>query len=264
MAHGAAHDAAQHVAAALVRRQHAVGDQERGRAQMVGDHLVRRRLRRRRDRRRSRAPPPRSGRGTGRCRSCCACAAGRRRCAPAPCRCRSTAWAALHALVPGHLLELHEDQVPDLDEAVAVLVGAARRPAGDMLAVVEEDLRARTARAGVAHRPEIVRGRDADDLAVGEARRSSSSGLPPRRRSWNTVTSRRSWRQAVLLGDQVPGELDRLLLEIVAEREVAQHLEEGVMARGVADILEVVVLAAGAHALLRRRGARCRAASRGR
>ena len=28
MAHGAAHDAAQHVAAAFVRRQHAVGDQE--------------------------------------------------------------------------------------------------------------------------------------------------------------------------------------------------------------------------------------------
>ena len=45
MAHGAAHDAAQHVAAALVGGQHAVGDQERGRAQMVGDHLVRRRLR---------------------------------------------------------------------------------------------------------------------------------------------------------------------------------------------------------------------------
>ena len=29
VAHGAAHDAAEHVAAALVRRQHAVGDQER-------------------------------------------------------------------------------------------------------------------------------------------------------------------------------------------------------------------------------------------
>ncbi len=61
--------------------------------------------------------------------------------------------------------------------------------------------------------------------------------------------------QAELLGDQVPGELDRALLEVVAEREVAQHLEEGVMARGVADILQVVVLAAGAHALLRSRGA---------
>ena len=63
-------------------------------------------------------------------------------------------------------------------------------------------------------------------------------------------------RQAEFLGDQVPGELDGALLEIVAEREIAEHLEEGVVARGVADIVEVVVLAAGAHAFLRGGGAR--------
>ena len=62
-------------------------------------------------------------------------------------------------------------------------------------------------------------------------------------------------RQAEFLGDQVPGELDRAVLEVVAEREVAEHLEEGVVARGVADIVEVVVLAAGAHAFLRGDGA---------
>jgi hypothetical protein len=62
--------------------------------------------------------------------------------------------------------------------------------------------------------------------------------------------------QAEFAGDQGPGMGDRLLLEIVAEGEVPQHLEEGVMARGVADIVEVVVLAAGAHAFLRRGGAR--------
>jgi len=45
--------------------------------------------------------------------------------------------------------------------------------------------------------------------------------------------------------------LDRLFLEIVAEGEIPQHLEEGVVARGVADIVEVVVLAAGADAFLR-------------
>ena len=62
-------------------------------------------------------------------------------------------------------------------------------------------------------------------------------------------------RQPEFLGDQIPGELDRALLEIVAEREIAEHLEEGVVARRVADIVEVVVLAAGAHAFLRGRGA---------
>ena len=68
--------------------------------------------------------------------------------------------------------------------------------------------------------------------------------------------------QAELLGDQRPGELDRALLEVVAEGEVAEHLEEGVVPGGVADIVEVVVLAAGAHAFLRGDGARDRAASR--
>ena len=50
-----------------------------------------------------------------------------------------------------------------------------------------------------------------------------------------------------------------LLLEIVAEGEIAEHLEEGVVARGIADIVEIVVLAAGAHAFLRRHRALDRA-----
>ena len=44
VAHAAAHDAAQYIAATLVRRQHTFGDQERRRAQMVGDDAMRRLL----------------------------------------------------------------------------------------------------------------------------------------------------------------------------------------------------------------------------
>ena len=40
MTHGATHDAAKHVATAFVRRQHTVGDEECGRAQMVGNDTV--------------------------------------------------------------------------------------------------------------------------------------------------------------------------------------------------------------------------------
>ncbi len=40
MTHGAAHDAAKHVAAALVERRDAVGDEEGRGAQMVGDDAV--------------------------------------------------------------------------------------------------------------------------------------------------------------------------------------------------------------------------------
>src|SRR3546814_12071441 len=55
-------------------------------------------------------------------------------------------WKVLAAAVP-ELLELHEDEVPDLDEPVAFLVRAARRAAGDLRAVVVEDLAARAAGA---------------------------------------------------------------------------------------------------------------------
>ena len=49
--------------------------------------------------------------------------------------------------------------------------------------------------------------------------------------------------QAVALGQKLPAVLDGPFLEIVAEAEVAQHLEEGVVAGGEADVLQVVVLA---------------------
>ena len=42
MAHGAAHDAPQHIAAALVRGQDAVGDEKGGGPQVIGDDPVRR------------------------------------------------------------------------------------------------------------------------------------------------------------------------------------------------------------------------------
>ena len=53
----------------------------------------------------------------------------------------------------------------------------------------------------------------------------------------------------------VPGPGDDLLLEIVTEGPVAQHLEERVMVHVLADVVQVVVLPAGSHALLRVDGA---------
>ena len=157
----------------------------------------------------------------------------------------------IHALLLRHLLVLHEHEIPEFEEAVAILFRRARRSAPDVIAAIDEDLRARAARTGVAHRPEIVRGRDADDAVVGEA----GDLLPePVRLVVGVVDGDEQLvlLEPVFLRDELPGQLDRALLEIVAEREVAEHLEEGEMARGVADIVEVVMLAAGAHAFLRR------------
>src|SRR5581483_3136635 len=44
--------------------------------------------------------------------------------------------------------------------------------------------------------------------------------------------------------------IDRFPLEIIAEAPVAEHLEERVMIRVEADVIEIVVLAAGANAFL--------------
>ena len=164
----------------------------------------------------------------------------------------------------GVALELHEHQVPDLDVAVAVFLGRSRGAAPDFRAVVEEDFRARAARAGIGHLPEVVGGvaralvvADADDALGRHADFLGPDviGLvvflvhgDPELLGW----------QLVDLRQQFPGVLDGIALEVVAEAEVAQHFEERMVAGGVAHVLQVVVLAAGAHAALRRRGARVR------
>ena len=54
-------------------------------------------------------------------------------------------------------------------------------------------------------------------------------------------------RDPQVLRQQVPGELDRLALEVVTEAPVAEHLEERVVAGRPADLFEVVVLARDAQ-----------------
>src|SRR5258706_14104812 len=52
------------------------------------------------------------------------------------------AWQ-IFALAARQLLILHENEIPDLDEAVAVLIGRAGRTARYVRAMIVEDLRAR-------------------------------------------------------------------------------------------------------------------------
>ena len=256
MTHGATHDAAEHIAPALVRRRDAIRDQEAGRAQVIRNHaegreLIARRLHAielffRRDQVREQVDLIIRVHALQDGRNPLEPHAGVDR--------RLGQGDALTSVI--ELLVLHEDEVPDLDEPVAILVGRSRRAAPDLVAVIVEDFRARAARAGVTHHPEIVVGRDADNLRLRQARNL----FPVAGRLVIVVIDgdhQLFLRQAVVARQQGPGMLDRLLLEIVPEREVAEHLEEGVVARGVADIVEVVVLAARADAFLRGRCAWC-------
>ncbi len=259
MANRAPDDPAQHVAAALVARNHAVDDEERAGADVIGDDL---------ERVRRQVVGARLARGgldqvleevdlvvrvhalqhRG---DALEAHAGVHR------RLRQRMQLAVLVAV-----ELHEHEVPDLDVAVAVGLGRAGRAARDLGAVVVEDLGARTARAGVAHLPEVValERRPARLVAdAGDAVVRNADVLAPE--VVGLVVGLVDGHpepllgQAVDLRQQVPRVVDRILLEVVAEAEVAQHLEERVVPRRVPDVFEVVVLAARAHRALRRRRA---------
>ena len=253
MPHRAAHDPAQDIAAAFIGGQHAIGDQEGGGAQMIGDDAV--------------ACPHRAvridagGVGDGADQGAEQVdleigvhALHQRRDALQPHAGVDRRPGQGNALSRRDLLELHEDEVPEFEEAVAVLVRAARRAAAQGFALIVEDFRTGAARAGFAHRPEIVARRDANDAVVGKA----GDFFPQSERFVVVVIDRDEQpvlAEAEFLGDQVPGERDRLFLEIISKGEVSEHLEKGVVPGGIADVIEIVVLAAGADAFLRGGGA---------
>ena len=134
----------------------------------------------------------------------------------------------------GVLLVRHEDEVPELEEPCAAR--ARRRAVGLAAAVllppVVVDLGVRPARAGAAHRPEVLERRQRDDPLDRHA-----DALPELDR--DLVGPELELRVAGVhrdpdaipvephvLQDELPGELDRALLEVLPEREVAEHLEE--------------------------------------
>ena len=140
--------------------------------------------------------------------------------------------------VPDHVVglvldELHEHQVPDLHVSLVVDGGATRFAV--LGSLVEEDLGGLSRRAGDAHLPEVFSIQtldalrwhadpvdpDAGRLVVGDVHRVPQPlGIDP-----------------VALGDELVCPGNGLLLEIVAEGEVAEHLEERQMPlRGPDDV----------------------------
>ena len=160
----------------------------------------------------------------------------------------------------GVQLELHEDEVPELEEAVAARARgrAVRVAAAVLLAPVVVDLRVRPARPRAADRPEVLAARERDDALArhadlaprGRSRpRPRRARAPGRRRA---RSPRRAPSRAQVVLDELGRVLDRALLEVLAEREVAEHLEEGQVVAVEPDLVDV----GRAEALLRGRGQR--------
>ena len=150
-------------------------------------------------------------------------------------------------LAVGVELVRHEDEVPELEEALA-----ARAPgqavvvaAAGLLAPVPVHLGVRPARPGAADRPEVLGRRQRHDPL-----RRHSDPLPVPDRLFVGTEPQTRIAGVDAHPDAVPVELqplldelgrvgDRALLEVLAEREVAEHLEEGEMERVEPDLVDV-------------------------
>ena len=156
-------------------------------------------------------------------------------------------------------VELHEDDIPDLNIAIAVFFRRSRRAAPDMVAMVEEDFGAWTARPGVTHLPEVIGSKrrafvvaDADNTLA----RYANFICPDIERfivGFVDGHPQFFFRQGepVFTGQQFPCVFDGILLEVIAKAEVTQHFKEGVVTRGVADVFQIVVLTTRTNATLR-------------
>ena len=142
---------------------------------------------------------------------------------------------------------LGKDEVPELQEAVAVAAGlAVGTTAADLLAHVKVDLGAGTAGASGASGPEVVVLAQAGDVVLGNAQRTPHVvGLVVLGKDGKVQAVE---RQLELLGDELKGPGASLLLGDAAKGEVAEHLEEGQVTTILADAIDVV----GADALLAR------------
>ncbi len=159
----------------------------------------------------------------------------------------------------GLAVELHEDEVPDLDDLRMALVDhLAAGYGGDfgLVAEVEVDFGTRPARTRLAHLPEIVVPVAADDVVLGQETPPIIVGLLVERHAVLLRTLEHGGvhtlgGQLIDVVQKLPRPLDGLLLEIIAVRPVAEHLEHGVVVGIVAHLLQVVVLAGDTQALLR-------------
>jgi len=164
------------------------------------------------------------------------------------------AHAGVHALgrqfvegAVGLAVVLHEDVVPDLDDLGRAGVDHVRRAA--VGGQVEMDFRARAAGAGLAHFPEVVLLAEAQDVVGIDV----GAGAPD---VGGLVVGLVDGDPEAVLGElpdfrqEFPGPGNGLALVVVAEGPVAEHLEKRVVVGVAADFLEVVVLARDADALL--------------
>ena len=145
--------------------------------------------------------------------------------------------------------KLHENQIPDFDVAITVLIRTARRTSRHIRDVVIKDFRAGPAGTGITHGPEIV------FLTQARKARWIDFDLVQPNVSRFVIILIDSDPKPVSLqskfyGEKFPRKLNGPSFEIITEREIAQHFKKCVVSSGVANVLQVIVFATCSHTSL--------------
>ena len=151
-------------------------------------------------------------------------------------------------------VELAEYQIPYLNITVAVTANVAVRLAAALFrTTVEVDLRTRAARTGTVF-PEVVLSAQTNHVVFchTDLLRPHVIGL--------VIVFKDGYIQFICrhfqhLGEELPGPCDCLDLEVIAEREVTQHLKVGAVACGLTNTFNIRcadALLAGSHTGIRR------------
>ena len=118
-----------------------------------------------------------------------------------------------------------------------------------MVAMIIKYFRTWPTRTGGPHRPEIIIGSDANNPVVRQARMF----FPNIHRFFVSMIDcdQKLVRiDAKLFGNQIPSKGNCIFLEVVPKAEIPKHFEKSMVTRSIANIVQIVMLAARANAFL--------------
>ncbi|KAF1073377.1 hypothetical protein MKHDV_03657 [Halodesulfovibrio sp. MK-HDV] len=148
------------------------------------------------------------------------------------------------------LIELHEYEVPDFEETVAITFSNATvRTTGHVFALIDMDFCTRTTRTGITHRPEIILFAETENFFF----RHACFGHPD---FFSFVIiavdgdKKLICRKTKLYSKKFPCKADSIFFEVIAKAKVAEHFKKCVVACSTAYVFKVVVFAAYAQTLL--------------
>ena len=159
----------------------------------------------------------------------------------------------------GFVVVLHEHEVPDFDNLRVACIhqlAAGLCSTFSLVAEVDVNLRAGTARTCVAHFPEVVVAVTVDDMVSREVFLPVACCLIVALQTFGSVTLEHCGIEVLGIElehiDEIfPRPVDSLFLEVVAKRPVSEHLKHGVVVGVETHLFQVVMLTAHAQALLR-------------